>query len=141
MLQRFKPTFASSLSLTSDEIDAACEDALLNDALSYAAVKSYLVNASSAQALTATGESLTKTASSRFQRDITESLEWLSILLSHEIDARREHAVQCRIHRAEFPEITSLESFDWEFNPDINRRSIEELASLRSVDNNQIALF
>jgi hypothetical protein len=26
----------------------------------------------------------------------TVSLEWLSILLSHEIDARREHAVQCR---------------------------------------------
>ena len=71
----------------------------------------------------------------------TVSLEWLSILLSHEIDARREHAVQCRIHRAEFPEITSLESFNWEFNPDINRRSIEELASLRFVDNNQIALF
>jgi len=71
----------------------------------------------------------------------TVSLEWLSILLSHEIDARREHAVQCRIHRAEFPEITSLESFDWEFNPDINRRSIEELATLRFVDNNQIALF
>jgi DNA replication protein DnaC len=71
----------------------------------------------------------------------TVPLEWLSILLSHEIDARREHAVQCRIHRAEFPEITSLESFDWEFNPDINRRAIEELATLRFVDNNQIALF
>jgi len=53
----------------------------------------------------------------------TVSLEWLSILLSHEIDARREHAVQCRIHRAEFPEITSLET------------------SLRFVDSNQIALF
>ena len=87
-----------------------------------------------------------KTAASELEATLasqkkTVSLEWLSILLSHEIDARREHAVQCRIHRAEFPEITSLESFDWEFNPDINRRSIEELASLRFIDNNQIALF
>jgi DNA replication protein DnaC len=71
----------------------------------------------------------------------TVALEWLSILLSHEIDARREHAVQSRIRRAEFPETTSLESFDWEFNPDINRQSIEELAALRFIDGNQIALF
>jgi DNA replication protein DnaC len=49
--------------------------------------------------------------------------------------------VQSRIRRAEFPETTSLESFDWDFNPDINRQSIEELAALRFIDGNQIALF
>jgi transposase len=75
----------------SDEIDAACEDALLNDSLSYAAVKSYLVNASSAQALNATEESLTKTSSSRFQRDITEYSQMLLNLGTTKGDAAYEH--------------------------------------------------
>lgn len=75
----------------SDEIDAACEDALLNDSLSYAAVKSYLVNASSAQALNATEESLTKTSSSRFQRDITEYSQMLLNLGATKGDAAYEH--------------------------------------------------
>jgi DNA replication protein DnaC len=71
----------------------------------------------------------------------TVSLDWLSMLLSREIDARRERAVQSRIRRAEFPEVTTLESFDWEFNPDIDRATIESLATLDFVDKNEIALF
>lgn len=69
------------------------------------------------------------------------SLSWLSLLLEQEIDARKEKAVQARIRHAEFPEVTSLESFDWEFNPDINRERIEELATLQFIHENQIALF
>ena len=71
----------------------------------------------------------------------TVSLDWLSALLMREIDARREYAVQSRIRRAEFPEVTSLEAFDWDFNPDIDRAAIEELAGLEFVDKNGIALF
>jgi len=69
------------------------------------------------------------------------SLDWLSALLSREIDARKDSAVQSRIKRAEFPEVTSLEAFDWDFNPDIDRAAIEQLATLDFVEKNQIALF
>lgn len=71
----------------------------------------------------------------------TVSLDWFSALLAREIDARRERAVQSRIRRAEFPEVTSLEAFDWDFNPEIDRAAIEELATLAFVDQNEIALF
>jgi DNA replication protein DnaC len=71
----------------------------------------------------------------------TVSLDWLSALLSRELDARRERAVQSRIRRAEFPEVTTLESFDWDFNPDIDRKTIERLATLDFVEKNEIALF
>ena len=71
----------------------------------------------------------------------TVPLDWLSTLLSREIDARRESAVQYRIKLAEFPEVTSLESFDWAFNPDIDRVAVEELATLAFVERNEIALF
>ena len=71
----------------------------------------------------------------------TVPLDWLATLLSREIDARRESAVQSRIRRAEFPEVTSLEAFDWDFNPKIDRAAIEDLATLAFVDRNEIALF
>lgn len=69
------------------------------------------------------------------------SLEWVSDLLEREIDARRERALQKRIARAEFPEVTTLEAFDWEFNPKIDRAKIEDLARLDFVRDNRIGLF
>jgi DNA replication protein DnaC len=69
------------------------------------------------------------------------SVDWLETLLAREIDARRERAVTYRIKRADFPEVTSLEAFDWDFNPDIDRVAVEALATLDFVDLHQIALF
>jgi DNA replication protein DnaC len=69
------------------------------------------------------------------------SLEWVSDLLTREIDARRERALHKRIARAEFPEVTTLESFDWRFNPKLPQTKIQELAGLSFVRDNRIALF
>jgi DNA replication protein DnaC len=68
-------------------------------------------------------------------------LRWVSLVLEREIDARRERALSFRIKRAEFPEVTTLETFDWDFNPDIDREKIEELATLQFVRERRIALF
>ena len=86
------------------------------------------------------------TASSELEQILSQqkksvSLSWLSELLEHEIDSRKEKAQRARIKRANFPEITSLESFDWSFNPEINEAKIRELAGLNFIANNQIALF
>lgn len=69
------------------------------------------------------------------------SLSWISDLLEREIDARREKALMSRIKRANFPEITTLETFDWSFNLDINENKFRELATLNFIENNQICLF
>lgn len=69
------------------------------------------------------------------------SLEWVSELLEREIDARQERALQRRIQRAEFPEVTTLEAFDWKFNLKIEKAKIEELAQLEFVRDNRIGLF
>lgn len=66
---------------------------------------------------------------------------WLSELLETELDARKQNAVERRIKRADFPERRSLEQFDWDFNPKIPRDKIEELATLKFVEQNEIALF
>jgi len=68
-------------------------------------------------------------------------LVWVGDLLTREIDARHERSIQRRIERAEFPEVTTLESFDWRFNPKIDRAKVEALSDLSFVRDNRIALF
>jgi DNA replication protein DnaC len=93
---------------------------------------------------------LRKLQMSTAAREITEvlakhkksvSLEWVSELLEREIDSRRERGIAARIKRAAFPEVTTLESFDWEFNAKIDRIKVEELGRLEFVKQNRIALF
>jgi len=69
------------------------------------------------------------------------SLSWISDLLEREIDARKEKALMGRIKRARFPEITSLETFDWSFNSQINETHIQQLATLEFIPLNRICLF
>lgn len=71
----------------------------------------------------------------------TVALDWVASLLAREVDARKQRAVVYRIKRAEFPEVTSLEAFDWDFNPGIDRAAIEKLATLDFIDKHEIALF
>jgi DNA replication protein DnaC len=66
---------------------------------------------------------------------------WISELLEHEIDSRREKSLKHRLKTAHFPEITTLESFDFSFNPDIDEEKIRDLATLKFIEQNQIALF
>jgi len=69
------------------------------------------------------------------------NLEWLVELLEREIDARRENALKLRMKQAGFPEQTTLEAFDWSFNPNIDKSKIDELATLSFLETNRISLF
>jgi DNA replication protein DnaC len=69
------------------------------------------------------------------------SLSWLSELLEKEIDTRKINSTTKRIKLARFPEITSVEGFDWSFNEKIEREQIEALATLKFIDDNDIALL
>lgn len=69
------------------------------------------------------------------------SLDWVTELLEREIDSRKANGIQNRIKRAEFPEVTALEEFDWGFNAKIERERVEELGTLEFMRKNRIALF
>lgn len=67
--------------------------------------------------------------------------KWLTELLSIELDARAENAIEKRIKRAEFPERRSFEQFNWDFNKKLPREKIEDLRNLKFIEDNEIALF
>jgi DNA replication protein DnaC len=75
------------------------------------------------------------------KRKIKSDINWLSELLEAELDARKESAVERRIKKASFPERTTLEQFNWEFNKKLPREQIEDLATCEFVERNEIALF
>jgi DNA replication protein DnaC len=68
-------------------------------------------------------------------------IQWLSELLSIELDARSDNAIERRIKKADFPERRSFEQFDWSFNKKLPREQIESLKDLKFIQNNDIALF
>ena len=69
------------------------------------------------------------------------SLAWVAELLESELDGRKQNALGLRIKQAGFPELTTLENFDWSFNIKIDEKKIRELADLKFLDGNEIALF
>lgn len=69
------------------------------------------------------------------------SLSWISNLLCREIESRKQKALEQRIKKAKFPEITTLEKFSWDFNPKIDKEKIVELSTLEFIKRNEIALF
>lgn len=75
------------------------------------------------------------------KRRVKADFGWLSELLEAELDARRESTIERRLKRAQFPERTSLEQFNWDFNKKIPRDRIEELATCKFIERNEIALF
>jgi len=65
----------------------------------------------------------------RADKEILSHLKFLDLLLGQQAAARRDRAVERRIREAHFEERKILETFDWKFNPQIDRLQIEELAS------------
>jgi DNA replication protein DnaC len=68
-------------------------------------------------------------------------LNWLANLLQREIDSRKEKLLQSKIARSRMPDVKTLEGFDWDFNPKINRSRMEMYGELEFIKENGIILF
>lgn len=55
--------------------------------------------------------------------------DFLELILQDELAAREERGIQRRTQAADFRRLKILEEFDWQFNPNINRQQIFELAA------------
>src|SRR5438128_8318697 len=65
----------------------------------------------------------------RADQESLSHLKFLDLLLGQQAASRRDRSVERRIREAQFDERQLLETFDWKFNPQIDRLQIEELAN------------
>jgi len=65
----------------------------------------------------------------RADKQSLSHLKFLDLLLGQQAAARRDRSIERRIREAQFEERKLLETFEWKFNPQIDRLQIEELAS------------
>ena len=77
------------------------------------------------------------------RRNGNRSITWSScIARTRDPPKRKQRAVDRLMSAAEFRELTSLEGFDWEFNPKgIDRRTIEQLATCDFVRRRENVVF
>jgi DNA replication protein DnaC len=68
-------------------------------------------------------------------------MDFLSGLVSEEIDHRERRGIENRIKSARFPVLKSIADFDYAFQPSVSRKKLEELSSLRFIDNKENILF
>jgi DNA replication protein DnaC len=67
--------------------------------------------------------------------------EFLSMLLTDELDARTSSRINRLIHQAHLGPETTLETFDFSFNPSINTKRIKNLASCRFIEKSEGIFF
>lgn len=67
--------------------------------------------------------------------------DFIDNLLSDEVAAKREKNIAMRTSMARFPFVKTLESFDFAFQPSIDKKRIKELATCRFVANGDNVIF
>lgn len=62
-------------------------------------------------------------------------------LTEKEVDFKEKRAINACVHTAGFPFTKTIDDFDFTFQPGLNKREIEDYASLRFMENNENILF
>ena len=67
--------------------------------------------------------------------------DFLDQLLKQEVASKREKNIAMRTSLAKFPFIKTLESFEFDFQPSIDKKRIKDLAACRFIDNGENVIF
>ncbi len=67
--------------------------------------------------------------------------DYLDGLIAEEISFRADRGIRTRIKFAHFPFIKTIEQFDFSFQPTLDKRKVEELFTLKFIDNRENVLF
>jgi DNA replication protein DnaC len=68
-------------------------------------------------------------------------VEFLARLVAEQATADRDRRLAARLRYARFPYRRRLEDFDFEFQPSVDRKLVEDLATLRFIEENRPVLF
>jgi DNA replication protein DnaC len=68
-------------------------------------------------------------------------IEYLARLVAEQATADRDQRLAARLRYARFPFRLSIEEFDYDFQPGVDRKLVEDLATLGFIDENRPILF
>jgi len=68
-------------------------------------------------------------------------VEFLARLVAEQATADRDRRLNARLRYARFPYRRRIDEFDFEFQPSVDRKLLEDLATLRFIDENRPILF
>ena len=68
-------------------------------------------------------------------------VEFLARLVAEQATADRDRRLAARLRYARFPYRRRIEDFDFEFQPSVDRKLVDDLATLRFIDENRPILF
>ena len=68
-------------------------------------------------------------------------IEFLARLLAEEATATKDRRLAARLRYAKFPFRKTIDDFDFEFQPTVDRKLVEDLATLRFIEENRPILF
>jgi DNA replication protein DnaC len=67
--------------------------------------------------------------------------DFLDEILSQEVASKQEKNIALRTALAKFPYVKTLETFDFAFQPSIDKKRIKELAECRFIANGENVIF
>jgi DNA replication protein DnaC len=68
-------------------------------------------------------------------------IEFLAKLIAEQATADRNRRLTARLRYARFPYRRTIDDFDYDFQPSVDRKLVEDLATLRFIDENRPILF
>ena len=68
-------------------------------------------------------------------------IEFLARLIAEQATADRDRRLTARLRYARFPYRRTIEEFDYDFQPSVDRKLVEDLATLRFIDEHRPILF
>lgn len=75
------------------------------------------------------------------QKDGWSHVEYLGAVMAEQVAATTNRRLVARMRYARFPYRRSIEEFDYDFQPSVDRKLVSDLATLRFISENRAVLF
>jgi len=76
-----------------------------------------------------------------YRKNGLDYLDYLGDLISQQWQRKLERSINYRLRNARFPEIKTLEAFDFQFQPDLDQKAISQLLDFQFVEKAENILF
>jgi DNA replication protein DnaC len=75
------------------------------------------------------------------RREDWSHVEYLARVMAEQVAATTNRRLAARLRYARFPYRRSIEDFDFDFQPTVDRKLVEDLATLRFIAENRCVVF